>query len=216
MGKGKNASFLLGGAILIALLAGCAPTPERPPEKVPERPPAPVVLPPLGAGEIRGGVFVSGNKVLRETVRVRESKAGVSSESGPGGVYRLMGLPAGKAYLVAEGNIGGKRHLAVDVVILREGEGQSVDLHLRDASNVDTFCSDCHPYRDKVTRRDQIVRDLHYSDVKPRKNVGEPDMFDERGFVTCESCHTVHEETGVKHFVRYPYRSGELCVRCHK
>lgn len=140
----------------------------------------------------------------------------MSAESGPEGIYQLKGLPAGKAYLVAESSIAGKRHLAVDIVTLTEGEGQSVDLHLRDASNVDTFCAECHPYRDKVTRRDQIVRDLHYSDIKPRKKVNDPAMLDERGHVTCESCHTIHGETGVDHFVLYPYKSGELCIRCHK
>ena len=203
---------LLAGALFLALLAGCAPTPER----APERPSVPTVLPPLGKGEIRGSIFVSGNKVLNERVRVRESGTGVSDESGLDGAYRLMGLSAGKAYLVAEGNIGGKRHLAVDVAILGETEGGTVDLHLRDASNVDTFCSDCHPYRGEATRRDQIVRDLHKSDIKPAKATGGPEMLDERGHVTCESCHTIHEKTGVEYFVRQPFRTGVLCIRCHK
>lgn len=213
MEKGKKYFLLLSGTLVAAffgaLFAGCAPTPERPPA-----PTVRVPLPPLGGGEIRGGVFVSGNKVLKERVTV--SGAGVSAESSPEGIYRLKGVPAGKAYLVAESKIGGKRHLAVDIVTLREDEGRSVDLHLRDASNVDTFCADCHPYRDKVSRKDQIVRDLHYSDIKPRKNISDPAMLDGRGHVTCESCHTIHGETGVDHFVRYPYKTGELCIRCHE
>jgi predicted CXXCH cytochrome family protein len=179
-------------------------------------PSVPTVLPPLGRGEIRGRVFLSGNKVLRERVRVRESGAGVSAESGPDGVYRLMGLSAGKAYLVAEGNIGGRRHLAVDVAILGETEGGTVDLQLRDASNVDTFCSDCHPYRGEATRRDQIIRDLHKSDIKPVRATEGPEMLDERGHVTCESCHTVHEKTEVEFFLRQTFRNGALCIRCHR
>jgi hypothetical protein len=197
--------LILPAILLAAIFWGCAPAPVR-------RPVA-VTVPPPGKGEINGKVFLNSNKVFKEQVSI--SAGGLSAVSGSGGGYALKGLPAGKTHLVAEARIGGRRHLAVAVVKLDEGEGRTMDLELRDASNVDTFCSDCHPYRNERTRRDQVTRDLHKSDIKPRTATKGPDMLDARGHVTCESCHTVHAETGIDHFMRYPYLKGELCIRCH-
>jgi len=208
--KGSPLRRACGAALCLIVLPlaaiwGCAPTPEIPP------PPAPVV--PRGDGVIEGRIYLPGNKTVSGPVVIKAN--GIAAESGPSGEYLLDGLPGGKIYLVAELRNSGERYLAVETIRLREGERTSVDMQLGDAANVDAFCSDCHPFRGEKTRRDQIIRDLHMSDIKPvqaTKNLG---TLDERGFVTCESCHTIHEETGVRHFVRWTYEDGKLCLRCH-
>lgn len=207
----KSRKILPAGALLLlAFFPGCAPAPPRPP--APEAVPLP---PPAGTAAVEGRIFLSGNIGLTGPVSIRA--AGVSGESSPTGKYALAGLPEGKAHLTAETRVNGTRYLGVAVLILEKGRTLSRDLELGDASNVDAYCLDCHPFKGEQTRRDQIVRDLHASGIRPKKAVANRDgtMLDERGYVTCESCHTVHEETGVGQFVRYPFRNGELCIRCH-
>jgi len=161
---------------------------------------------------IRGSLYLVGNKSISAPVEVRGG--GRSTAGSPDGTYVLDGLPSGRVFLTAEAREGKNRYLAVSMERLGEGEQLVRDLGLRDATNVDTFCLDCHPMRQ--TRPDQVIRDLHPSDVKPvraSKNVG--GILDERGHVTCESCHTIHEDTGVAHFSRYSYENGTLCLKCH-
>ena len=190
---------------VLVLAAGCAAP--RPPTVIPARP-----LAPAGTGVIEGRIFHSGNNSLAAPVEVRG--AGRATTGGPDGAYILDGLPSGRIFMTAEARDGGKRYLAVAIERLGEGERLARDLDLKDATNVDAFCSECHPERQ--TRSDQVVRDIHPSDIKPtraNKNVG--GVLDARGYVTCESCHTIHEDTGVAHFSRDLYETGELCLKCH-
>jgi hypothetical protein len=90
-----------------------------------------------------------------------------------------------------------------------------VRVRLRDATDVDRFCLDCHPPKDKVTRGDQIYRDLHPSGIVPRAAKKRTGKFDESGRVTCESCHSFHRPTGFPHFVLVSYRDAKLCEQCH-
>jgi len=190
------------------LVGGCAPTVTT----VPPAPPSERVLRPR---IIRGRVSLPGNNVPAKAVEVRGGGQVILSDGE--GNYALDALPAGKVLIVAEARVQETRYLAVDRVILGEELGETtLDLALADASNVDSYCSTCHPYL-KAERKDQIVRDIHTSDIRPEQATKNLDgtMLDERGFVTCESCHTIHQETGIKSFLRYPGRRGVLCLRCH-
>jgi predicted CXXCH cytochrome family protein len=59
------------------------------------------------------------------------------------------------------------------------------------------------------------VRDVHPSGVKPFKANRTPQLLNAQGLVTCESCHSLHQGTGVERFVLYPFKNGDLCNRCH-
>jgi predicted CXXCH cytochrome family protein len=86
---------------------------------------------------------------------------------------------------------------------------------MRDATDIDAFCSDCHPMLKNVTRKDQIYRDVHPSGIVPAKAAKPSGKFDDAGKVTCESCHAVHRPTGTPHFTLASYQDGKLCVQCH-
>ena len=189
-------------ALLVALLASCAP-----------KPLPPTIVPPRGAGQLSGKVFLEGNRPLPAPVTV--SVGGVTTKSDASGAYAVKGLPAGKMAVVAELKVKETRYLALPFVFVDERQGVQLDLELKDAGDVDRFCMECHPDLGKQTNSRQIVRDAHPSGVRPKKAARTGELLDARGMVTCESCHSLHQATGVERFVRYPFMTGDLCNRCH-
>lgn len=176
--------------------------------------PKAVILPeaPPPAGGIKVRVVLPNNKIPGEGVVVKgNGKVGRRDVSGN---HILSGLGGGKVNVVAEVKDEGRRYLAVRTVYVDESAGMNLELRAKDATVVDEFCVDCHPFREK-SRNDQIIRDAHPSGVKPVKAVKTRELVDAQGFVTCESCHLIHEETGVPHFVRLTYENGKLCLKCH-
>jgi hypothetical protein len=163
------------------------------------------------------GTLVADNtlKVPLAGVQVRvEDQVGVTDERG---AFSLPRLSPGKQFLVAEkrfpsGSI--RRVMGVETIYVSESPIE-VRIRMRDATDIDSFCSDCHPLMKNVTRKDQIYRDVHPSGMKPVKARKPSGKFDESGKVTCESCHSVHRPTGFPHFTLASYQDGKLCVQCH-
>ncbi len=134
-----------------------------------------------------------------------------------GGIFSLPRVAPGKQFLVAEKRFPSgpvRRVLGVSTVYVSDSPIE-VNIRMRDATDVDAFCSGCHPMRGNVTRRDQLVRDVHPSGIVPVKANKPTGRLDERGRVTCESCHTVHRPTEFPDFTLASFRDGKLCVECH-
>ncbi len=133
------------------------------------------------------------------------------------GMFVFPDMPPGKKYLVAEKRFGKgavRRILGVSIVYLSDSPIKA-RIRMRDATEVDWFCLDCHPAAKDVTRRDQIIRDIHPSGIVPVKARKPTGKLDSRGRVTCESCHSIHRDTGVPHFSLAEYKNGVLCLQCH-
>jgi predicted CXXCH cytochrome family protein len=166
--------------------------------------------------------FVKGTLVGDNTLRVPLSGVEVRVEdqiavAGEGGAFSLPRLSPGKRFLVAEKRYPSgpvRRVMGVSTVYVADNPIE-VRIRMRDATDLDAFCSDCHPMSRNVTRKDQIVRDVHPSGMKPVKANKPSGKYDEAGKVTCESCHTAHRPTGFPYFTRASYQDGKLCVQCH-
>ena len=163
------------------------------------------------------GTLVADNTLtvplLGVQIRV-EDQVGVADERG---AFSLPPLSPGKQFLVAEKRFpsGSVRRLMGVATIYVSETPIEVRIRMRDATDIDAFCSDCHPLMRNVTRKDQIYRDVHPSGMKPVKAKKPTGKFDESGKVTCESCHSVHRPTGFPHFTLASYQDGKLCVQCH-
>jgi len=198
----SHVSRVAAAVLLVALLASCAP-----------KPLPPTIVPPKGTGQLFGQVFIQGNLSLPGPVSI--NVGGVTVVTDASGGYTVKGLPAGKMAVVAELKVKETRYLALPFVFVDERQGVQLDLELKDAGDVDRFCKECHPDLGKQTNSRQIVRDAHPSGVRPKKAARTGELLDARGMVTCESCHSLHQATGVERFVRYPFMTGDLCNRCH-
>ena len=197
-----------GAWALVAVLAGGLSQCAAPPSGAP--PPA---VRPGGSGKIFGKLSLAGGQPLPGIAVITVGGQRVQADAA--GNYRTSGLPTGKHAVVAELKINEKRYLALPFAVVDEKQDLQLDIRLADAGDVDLFCSECHPFTGKQTRSSQIVRDVHPSGVKPRKATRTTQLLDARGLVTCESCHSLHQETGVERFVIYPFKNGDLCNRCH-
>ncbi|MHB1040627.1 MAG: hypothetical protein ACYC34_09905 [Desulfobacteria bacterium] len=192
-------------AVLLAAitLAGCAGVESRPGAVV-------------GTGFVRGTLVADNTlKVPLQGVEIRvEDQVAVA---GKGGAFSLTRMSPGKQFLVAEKRFPSgpvRRVMGVSTIYVADNP-IDVRIRMRDATDIDAFCSDCHPMLKNVTRKDQIYRDVHPSGVVPVKAGKSTGKFDEAGKVTCESCHTVHRPTGFPHFTLSSYQDGKLCVQCH-
>jgi hypothetical protein len=193
-------AFLLAAIVL----GGCA--------RIETRPSA--VLP--AAGFVRGTLVADNSlAVPLQGVEIRvEDQVVVAGE---GGVFSLPRISPGKQHLVAEKRFPSgpvRRVMGVSTIYVADNPIE-LRIRMRDATDLDAFCSDCHPVLKNVTRRDQIYRDVHPSGMKPVRANKPSGKFDEAGKVTCESCHSVHRPTGFPHFTLASYRDGKLCVQCH-
>jgi len=167
-------------------------------------------------GRLGGAIYTDNAlRVSLEGARIRVGEEEV--KAGADGTFSFPGVPTGKQFLVAE-----KRFSSGDVLrilgvstIYVEDSPVRVRVRMRDATDVDAFCLDCHPMKKDVTRRDQIMRDVHPSGIVPKKANKPFGKYDEKGRVTCESCHTVHRETGFAHFTLASFKDGKLCLQCH-
>lgn len=193
-------------ALLAAMAAGCA--------KVEVKPGRPPVAAPAGG---YGGSLLLDNAVslsLSGAVITTETERAVADEEGR---FAFGRMAPGKHLVVAEKrSVAGpvKRLLGVATVFVEEGPVE-IRIRMRDATDVDPFCLDCHPPYKEVKRRDQIPRDIHPSGIVPRKAKKPTGKFDENGKVTCESCHSVHRDTGFPHFTLVSYTDGRMCIQCH-
>ena len=191
-------------ALLAVGLSQCATPPAGGP---------PSAVRPSGNGKIFGKITLEGSQPLPGTVVITVSGRRVQSDSS--GSYMVSGLPAGRHAVVAELKTKEKRYLALPFAFVDEKQNLQLDIQLADATDVDRFCSECHPLLGKQTKSSQIIRDVHPSGIKPRKALRTTQLFNAQGLVTCESCHSLHQETGVERFVLYPFKNGDLCNRCH-
>lgn len=160
-----------------------------------------------------GKVTLEGDRPLPGPALVTVNGQRVKTDAA--GNYTVNGLPGGKLGVVAELKTGEMRYLALPFAFVDQKQGLRLDIRLKEAADVDLFCSDCHPFTGKQTRSDQIVRDVHPSGIKPRKALRTNQLYSAQGLMTCESCHSLHQETGVERFVLYPFKNGGLCNRCH-
>jgi len=192
-------------ALSLSLLASCAP------REVLVTPPAP----PPSRAEVRGVAVLTGIDVPLEgaTVTVGGRTATVTA----GGAFSLSGVEAGKQHLVVEKTFpSGKirRVLGVSTVYVSEAP-LAVNVPVRDATDVDAFCLECHPPLGKARSREQKIRDAHPSGVAAKTAVGDRSLLDGQGRVTCESCHTAHRGGQYPLFGVGEIRKGSFCNRCH-
>jgi hypothetical protein len=190
--------------LVLAISGGCARVETRP-----------AAAPPT-AGFVRGTLSADNTlavSLIGVEIRVEDQVA----TTGEAGTFSLPRLSPGKQFLVAEKRFSSgsiRRVMGVSTVYVADNPIE-VRIRMRDATDIDAFCSDCHPTLKNVTRKDQIYRDVHPSGMKPAKAKKPSGKFDEAGKVTCESCHAVHRPTGFPHFTLASYQDGKLCVQCH-
>ena len=185
------------------VLAGCAGVETR---RVPAA--APGFLRGTLYGDNTLSVPLSGSEI-----RV-EDRVAVVDESGK---FSFPRPSPGKRFLVAEKRFASgpvRRVMGMSTVYVADNPIE-VRIRMRDATDIDAFCLDCHPMLKDVTRKDQIFRDVHPSGIVPVKAGKPTGKFDETGKVTCESCHSVHRPTEFPHFTLASYQDGKLCVQCH-
>ena len=194
-------------ALLAVGLSQCA----APPTAVP--PPVPSPVRPGGSGQLYGKVSLEGDRPLPGPATVMVKGQRVTTDAA--GNYTVDGLPGGKFGVVVELKTKEMRYLAVPFTVVDQKQGLRLDIRLKEAADIDRFCSECHPFAGKQTRADQIVRDAHPSGIMPRKALRTRQLYDAQGLMTCESCHSLHQATGVERFVLYPFKNGDLCNRCH-
>lgn len=166
-------------------------------------------------GKVRGRVVSEGISVPLggAKIRVGNEESVVRGD----GTFFLPGEALGKQSLVVEKRFDSgpvRRILGVSVVYISENP-IDIQVKARDATDVDVFCVDCHPPYKKVTRRDQVYRDAHVSGVPAKHALSDPSLLDATGRITCESCHTVHQQKGFPFFGIDNVRSGAFCNRCH-
>lgn len=189
-----------------AVIGGCARVEVKPP-------PTPVAAP---EGRYTGSLLLDNAVSLSPSGAVvsTETERAVADEKGR---FAFEKMAPGKHLVVAEKRSGTgpvKRLLGVTTVFVEEGPVE-MRIRMRDATEVDAFCLECHPPLKQVTRRDQIARDIHPSGIVPRKAKKPTGRFDEKGRVTCESCHSIHRDTGHPHFALTSYTDGKMCQECH-
>lgn len=178
-------------------------------------PPAPPPVP-EGPARIQGALEPAGIDLPLEGAEVRAG--GMKAVAGAGGRFRFRDLPPGKNYVVAEKRLrSGKVRRAMGMAVIFVADNPiNITVKMRDATDIDGFCEDCHPYRGGKKRNDQILRCVHVSKTVPTKAVWWKEGTDAAGRVTCESCHTLHEPAPAPHFLVATTDRGELCRRCHR
>ncbi len=186
------------------MLLSCAPVAVKP---VPPAPPT--------EGKVRGLLVAQGVSVPLDGAVVEAG--GKKTTVTGGGIFAFPDLDPGKQYVVVEktftsGSV--RRILGVATIFVADNPVQ-IRIPVRDATDVDAFCLDCHPPYGKVTRRDQKYRDGHPSGVVAGKALGDKSLLDFQGRVTCESCHTVHRPGQFPLFGVGDIRKGSYCNRCH-
>jgi len=195
-----------GCAVFLMALGGCAPRIAAPPG-------APA--PPPAAGKVRGTVVPTGIGTPLEaaTVSVGKRRATVSAD----GTFTLGEIEAGKQHVVVEKTFptgAVRRVLGISTIFVADNPVE-IRVAVRDATDVDVFCLECHPPLGKAVRRDQKIRDAHPSGIVARNALGDRALLDEKGRVTCESCHTPHRSGEFPLFGRGEIGKGSYCNRCH-
>jgi hypothetical protein len=204
LNRGTAISFL---ALLLMALEGCAPRMAVPPT-------APA--PPPAAGKVRGMAVPTGVSVPIEgaTVSVGTRRGTVAADNS----FSLGEVEPGKQHVGVEKLFpsgGVRRVLGISTIFVADNP-VDIKVAVRDATDVDAFCLSCHPPLGKATRRDQKIRDAHPSGIVAVKAVGDRALLDQRGRVTCESCHTAHGPGEHPFFGRGEIRRGAYCNRCHR
>ena len=199
---------IAGFALSLLAPTGCVPRIAAP---VPPSGPAPFPA----EGKVRGSVTPSGVAVplAGATVSVGNRRATLSA----GNLFSIPEVDPGKHHVVVEkvfpsGSV--RRVLGISTIFVADNPVE-IRVTVRDATDVDAFCLTCHPPLGKAVRQDQKVRDAHPSGVLARNAVGDRGLLDEKGRVTCESCHTVHGPGEYPLFGRGEIRKGAYCNRCH-
>ncbi len=200
-------SFAIALAIALGLagaLPSCGPVAVRP---VPGPPPE---------GKIRGRLVPQGLAVPLDgaVVEAAGERAAVTGE----GWFAFRELPPGKQHVVVEKTFPSgtvRRILGVATIFVADNPIE-IRIPVRDATDVDAFCLECHPPYAKVTRRDQKYRDAHPSGVVATKALGDRSLLDSRGRITCESCHTAHRPGPFPLFGVGDIGKGSYCNRCHR
>jgi len=196
-------------ALILALAVGgtlssCGPAAVRP------------VSGPPTEGKIRGRIVPQGVSVPLDgaVVEAGGKKTTVTAE----GWFAFPDLEPGKQHLVVEKSFysGSVRRILGVATIFVADNPVEIKIPVRDATDVDVFCLECHPPYAKVTRRDQRYRDAHPSGVVARTALGDRSLLDVRGRVTCESCHTAHRPGQYPLFGVGDIRKGSYCNRCHR
>ncbi|HEX9206114.1 MAG TPA: Ig-like domain-containing protein [Candidatus Deferrimicrobiaceae bacterium] len=137
------------------------------------------------------------------------------------GEFGFPGLPPGKWLIVAEKEFPGgpvRRILGVSSTNVI-GTPLLHYISMQDVTpdpaivRLDIFCLDCHPSIDNVTRSGQIYRDAHKSGIRPPTWYENSVRYDSYGWMTCGSCHSVHDPTGFQNFLLGT--GGSFCNQCH-
>ena len=157
---------------------------------------------------MRGLAVSSGISVPIEgaTVSVGTRRGTIAADNS----FSLGEVEPGKQHVVVEkvfpsGSV--RRVLGISTIFVADNPVE-IRVPVRDATDVDAFCLSCHPPMGKATRRDQKIRDAHPSGIVALKAVGDRSLLDQRGRVTCESCHTAHGSGEHPLFGRGEIRKG--------
>jgi hypothetical protein len=189
----------------VAGLVSCAQVPVKEQAGVPGQ---------LPAGKIRGKVTLTGLSVPIDGADVRVGN--VKGKVGQGGVFSLPEAPSGKQTLVIEKKFqSGQVRRILGMSTLFVGDAPiDLNVSVRDATDIDAYCLDCHPPLKMVTRKDQKYRDIHISGVVAKRALADKTLLDAEGKITCESCHTIHVP-GKPVYGVDDIKSGVFCNRCH-
>lgn len=199
--------FVIAGCAALMALEGCAPRIAAPPPGVP--------APPSAAGRVRGIVVPTGIDIPLDgaVVSVGNRRATVSAA----GTFSLGGIEGGKQHVLVEKTFPSgtvRRVLGISTIFVGDNPVE-IRVAVRDATDVDVFCLECHPPLGRAVRRDQKIRDAHPSGIVARNALGDRSLLDDRGRVTCESCHTPHRSGAFPGFGRGEILKGAYCNRCH-
>ncbi len=180
----------------------------------------PVALRPVAGpppeGKVRGRLVPKGISVPLDgaVAEAGGERATVAAD----GQFAFRDLAPGKHHVVVEKTFAAgavRRVLGVATIFVADNPIE-IKVTVRDATDVDVFCLECHPPYAKVTRRDQKYRDAHPSGVVARTALGDPSLLDARGRITCESCHTAHRPGQYPLFGVGDIGKGSYCNRCHR
>ncbi len=199
-----RAAAIVPALVLAGALSSCAPVGVKPPTALaPE-------------GKVRGILVSQGVSVPLDGAVVEAS--GKKATVAAGGAFAFPDLEPGKHYVIVEKRFvsGSVRRILGVATIYVADNPVEIRIPVRDATDVDLFCLECHPPYGKVTRRDQKYRDAHPSGVVAKKARGDARLLDSKGRVTCESCHTAHRPGPYPLFGVGDLQQGAYCNRCHR
>jgi len=114
------------------------------------------------AGDIDVTVTVSGGKSITSGTLIVEDRV---LPLAAGGRMQVKGLPDKRLPVTVEAVVGGARHLGVTAVKTLKGKSLPVTVTLKQVTDLEAFCVECHPNKGEAVRADQVIRDTHVTGI---------------------------------------------------